>query len=239
MRSGKLAWYQQVVPADSHDWDLTHAGPLYRTTVGGRARDMIGTVGKDGVLRAIDRETQARVFETPVTTIENATAPVTAAGVRACPGLVGGVEWNGPTYHPGLNLIAVPAVDWCATFYSDATPRYVPGQIFLGGRSVNDKQSQGWITAIDAASGAVKWRYRSPRPVIAAVTATQGGLLFGGELTGDLVAFDAATGAVRYRFNTGGPIGAGAVTYEVGAQDTAGFAVRHACGRWSMPETRR
>jgi outer membrane protein assembly factor BamB len=45
--------------------------------------------------------------------------------------------------------------------------------------------------------------------------ATAGGLILGGELTGDLVAFDADNGAVKYRFNTGGPIGAGIVTYEV------------------------
>jgi alcohol dehydrogenase (cytochrome c) len=136
---------EQLVPADNHDWDLTHASPLYRATIGGRTRDLIGTVGKDGVLRVLDRQTRERIFETPVTTIENAKAPVTPAGTRACPGLVGGVEWNGPAYHPGLNVIAVPAVDWCATFYSDPKPRYVPGQIFMGGRTVNDKTSQGGL----------------------------------------------------------------------------------------------
>ena len=39
---------RQLVPADNHDWDLTHASPLYRPTIGGRERNMIGTVGKDG-----------------------------------------------------------------------------------------------------------------------------------------------------------------------------------------------
>ena len=33
VRTGKLVWYEQLVPADNHDWDLTHASPLYRTTV--------------------------------------------------------------------------------------------------------------------------------------------------------------------------------------------------------------
>ena len=215
VRTGKLAWYQQLVPTDNHDWDLTHASPLYRVTVGGRERQMLGTVGKDGVLRVIDRDSQARVFETPVTTLENTTAPVTPAGTRACPGLVGGVEWNGPTFHPGLNIIATAAVDWCATFYTDTEVRHVPGQVFLGGRTVNDKESKGWVTAVDAVTGKVRWRYRSERPMVAAVTTTAGGLLFAGELNGDFVAFDAATGNVRYRFNTGGPIGGGIVSYEV------------------------
>lgn len=224
VRTGKLAWYEQLVPADNHDWDLTHASPLYRTTVNGRERKMLSTVGKDGVLRVLDRDSQNRVFETPVTTIENAEARVTTAGTHACPGLVGGVEWNGPTYHAGLNLLAVGAVDWCATFYMDDNPRFVPGQIFLGGRTVNDKQSQGWITTVDAASGAVRWKYRSPRPIVAAVTSTAGGLVLAGELTGDFVAFDAGTGQERYRFNTGGPVGGGIVTYEAGGRQYVAVA---------------
>lgn len=232
VRTGKLVWYEQVVPADNHDWDLTHASPLYRTTVNGRERKMLSTVGKDGILRVFDRDSQTRVFETPVTTIENAEARVTTTGTHACPGLVGGVEWNGPTYHAGLNVIAVPAVDWCATFYMDDNPRFVPNQIFLGGRTVNDKQAQGWITAVDAASGKVRWKYRSTRPIVAAVTSTAGGLILAGELTGDLLAFDADSGDVRYRFNTGGPIGAGIVTYEVGGRQYIAVASGRPSRMW-------
>jgi PQQ-dependent dehydrogenase (methanol/ethanol family) len=237
VRTGKLAWYQQLVPADSHDWDLTHASPLYRATVGGRERKLLSTVGKDGILRVLDRDSQARLFETPVTTIENATAPVTSAGTRACPGLVGGVEWNGPAYHPGLNLIVVPAVDWCATFYADTEMRFVPGQVFMGGRTVNDKQSQGWITAVDAITGKVRWRYRSPRPVVGAVTATAGGLILAGEMTGDLVAFDASSGDVRYRFNTGGPVGAGIITYEVSGRQYIAVASGRTSRIWVQEHT--
>lgn len=236
-RTGKLAWYQQMVPSDSHDWDLTHASPLYRSTVGGRERKMLGTVGKDGILRALDRESQARVFETPVTTIENATAPVTAAGTFACPGLVGGVEWNGPAYHPGLNLLAVGAVDWCSTFYADTELRYVPGQMFMGGRQVAATTSRGWITGVDAVTGAVRWRYRSTRPVVAAVTATAGGLILAGELTGDFMALDAASGAVQYRFNTGGPIGAGIITYEVGGRQYIAVASGRPSRFWMQEHT--
>lgn len=224
IRTGALAWYRQLVPADSHDWDLTHASPLYRATIGGRPRMLIGIAGKDGMLRALDRTSQERLFETPVTTVENADAPVTAGGTHACPGFVGGVQWNGPAYHPRLNLLVVPAVDWCATFYADAAPRFIPNVPFWGGRVVNDKTSRGWITAVDASTGAVRWKYESPRPVVAAVTTTAGGLIFAGELTNDFIAFDAATGGVRFRYNTGGPIGGGIVTYEVAGRQYVAVA---------------
>ena len=52
-------------------------------------------------------------------------------------------------------------------------------------------------------------------PLVAAVTATGGGLVFTGEMTGDFLAFDAATGKERYRFNTGGGINGGISTYAV------------------------
>ena len=116
----------------------------------------------------------------------------------------------------------------------DDNPRFVPGQIFLGGRTVNDKPSQGWITAIDGASGQVRWKYRSTRPIIAAVTSTAGGLILAGELTGDVVAFDADSGKERYRFNTGGPIGGGIVTYEAGGRQYIAVASGRPSRMWAQ-----
>ena len=215
VRTGELAWYDQMVPADDHDWDLTQVSPLIETSVDGVERSLIVTVGKDGILRTLDRDTHERLYETPVTTITNAEAPVTVEGTHACPGILGGVEWNGPAYNPGTNLIYTPAVDWCGTFYSTNEPRYVEGAIYLGGTYTTDPDMQGWVTAVNASDGTVAWRYRSPTPMIAAVTTTAGGLVLTGELTGDFLVLDAASGEELYRFNTGGPMGGGVVSYEV------------------------
>jgi alcohol dehydrogenase (cytochrome c) len=218
LKTGKLAWYDQIVSKDAHDWDLSQVSPLFSATIGGVKRDLMATVGKEGILRVIDRDTKRRLFEAPVTTIENASAPVTTQGTHACPGVLGGVEWNGPAYHPGAGILVVPAVDWCGTFSLATNITFVPGTNFLGGTYQADATRQGWVTAIDATTGTARWRYKSTLPVVAAVTATAGGLIFAGELTGDLVALDAATGAVRFRHNTGGPVGGGIVSYEVGGR---------------------
>jgi alcohol dehydrogenase (cytochrome c) len=143
------------------------------------------------------------------------------------------VEWNGPTHHPGLNLLVVPAVDWCGTFFVDPDARLVPGQPFFGGRQVSDKTSRGWITAVDASTGKVRWKFQSPRPVVGAVTATAGGLIFGGEMTGDLIALDARTGSVRFRYNTGGPIGGGVVTYQVAGRQYVAVASGRGAKFWN------
>lgn len=231
-RTGTLAWYAQLVPADDHDWDLTQVSPLFSAVVNGRRRDLIATVGKDGILRVLDRETHERLYATPVTTIRNAEAPVTTAGTHACPGILGGVEWNGPAYHPGTGMLYTPAVDWCGTFTLADTVRYVQGKNYLGGVYRADSTSQGWVTAVDASTGEVRWRYRSPRPMVGAVTATAGGLVFTGELTGDFIALDAQSGDVRYRFNTGGPIGGGVVSYAVGGKQYVAVMSGKPSGFW-------
>ena len=220
VRTGKLRWYRQLIPNDSHDWDVTHVTPLLTATINGTARRLVTTAGKDGMLRAIDRDSKTVVYETAVTTRDNAEIPVGLTPIRACPGVLGGVQWNGPAFNPGTNLLYVPAVDWCATFVAFEQVRHIPGKIYMGGAVDRDpvSKAQGWVTAVDANTGAVRWKYRSPRPMVAAVTTTAGNVVFTGELTGDFLTLDARTGDVLYRFNTGGPMGGGIATYATGGR---------------------
>ena len=214
VRTGKLLWYKQMVPNDAHDWDLTQVSPLFRANVGGRECRLVTTVGKDGILRSLDRDSHEVVYSTAVTTIKGADMPVTKDGVVACPGVLGGVSWNGPALHRELNLLYVNAVDWCAKFTSAEKVRHIPGHLYVGGLTELEDKSEGWLTAIEASSGEVKWKYQSKRPMLAAVTATKGNVVFTGELTGDFVVLDAWDGKVLYRFNTGGAIGGGVITYQ-------------------------
>lgn len=215
VRTGALRSYAQLVTHDVHDWDLTQATPLISVRRDGREEPAIVTVGKEGVLRTLDLRTLKPLYATPVTTRLNGDRPLTTAGVHVCPGVLGGVEWSGPAYDPASNLLITPAVDWCTTFALTDTVRFVPGQIYLGGKVTMDSTSQGWLTAMDAASGRVRWRYHSGSPMVAGVTTTAGGVAFTGESSGDFLALDAATGRVLYRFDTGGGMGGGAISYAV------------------------
>jgi PQQ-dependent dehydrogenase (methanol/ethanol family) len=218
VRTGKLRWYEQLVPNDAHDWDLTQVSPLFRGTVNGRERNLIATAGKHGMLTVLDRDTHQRLYEVPVTTRFNVDQPIDKKGVRVCPGFLGGVEWNGPALNRATNMLYIPAVDWCNTLTLADTVRLVPGQLYLGGTITFDSTSQGWLTAVDASNGTVRWRYRSAKPMVAAVTTTAGGLVFTGEQTGDFLALDGRTGQERYRFYTGSGIFGGVVTYAVNSR---------------------
>ena len=220
VRTGALRWHKQLVKNDSHDWDLTQVSPLFNASIGGRDVKLVATVGKDGVLRTLDRETKNALYETPVTTIENHDVPVTTKPTHACPGVLGGVEWNGPAYNPLTRMLYTPAVDWCGTFTAspDEDVQFAPGVSYLGGTYQADPKKRGWISAIDAVTGEVRWKYESAKPVLGAVTTTAGGLVFAGELTGHFLALDAKSGKVLHRLQTGGPIGGGLVSYEINGQ---------------------
>lgn len=215
IRTGELRWYEQLVPNDYHDWDVTQVSPLITAEVGGRTRNVVVTAGKDGFLRTIDRDTHERLYETAIARIENQDVPLTREGVHSCPGVNGGVLWNGPAHDPEAGLLYIGAIDWCSTFGLVEDVRFVPGQMYLGGTVRPDAEQSGRVTAVDASDGSVRWTYTSERAVVGGVTATAGGVVFVGELTGDLVALHAETGEVLSRFQTGGPVGAGVVSYAV------------------------
>jgi alcohol dehydrogenase (cytochrome c) len=232
VHTGQLRWYKQTVANDSHDWDLTQVSPIFKTKVNGQERNLIATVGKDGILRSVDRGTHEALYATPVTTIKDVDKPVTPEGTSVCPGALGGVEWNGPAFNPASNLLYVGAADWCTTFYAAEKVRFIPGKLYWGGTVQLADTSQGWLTAVDSSSGKIRWRYRSPRPIVAAVTTTSGNVVFSGETTGDFIVLDAQSGDVLYRFNTGGSMGGGIVTYEIDGKQYVGVMSGRPSGFW-------
>jgi alcohol dehydrogenase (cytochrome c) len=220
--TGHLAWYRQFVPHDVHDYDVTHVAPVFKTTINGSTRDVIASTGKDGLLRLLDRDSKDTIYSVPFTNRLNVEAPITTTPVRVCPGTLGGEEWNGSAYYARQNLLIVPATDWCAEFNKDATApdpeKEHTHAFYFGGQTKFDPWSaaRGRLTAFDASTGHEKWRYDAAKPLIAGVTATEGDLVFTGELGGDLLALDARSGKVLLRSALGGPAGGGVVTYSAG-----------------------
>jgi alcohol dehydrogenase (cytochrome c) len=104
----------------------------------------------------------------------------------------------------------------------------------MGGSYIEDpaEKARGWLTAIDASTGKVAWRYESAKPMLAAVTTTSANLVFAGELTGDLIALDARTGKVLYRFNVGGPMNGGLITYSINGKQYVAAVTGSASGFW-------
>jgi alcohol dehydrogenase (cytochrome c) len=221
VKTGKLLWYRQFIPHDVHDADLSQVSPQFETTIAGKKRSVISVGGKDGLLRLLDRDNHEQFYEVPMTTRENADTLPTVEGAHRCPGLLGGLEWNGPAYDSTRNTLFVPAVDWCGIFSkAPKDPPIMQGMHYYGGSVAQDarEKAKGWLTAFEASTGQERWKYASPTPLVAGMTATSGGVLFTGDLNNNFLALDAETGNVLYRFNTGGSIGGGVITYAIGGK---------------------
>jgi len=138
--------------------------------------------------------------------------------VHICPGLLGGVEWSGPALDPKSNTLFVGSVDWCGIFKKTASPpQFTLNSHYYGGSVTPDARAQakGWLFAIDASTGEVRWRRQWPTPLVANLTATSGGMLFTGDLDNNFLAIDAQNGKTLYSFNTGGSVGGGVISYEL------------------------
>ncbi len=253
-KSGKLLRYVQPVKKDFHDWDMT-APPVLVRTKGGR--QIAAAAGKDGLLYGIDRSEVAPgkssdaplkiLFSTPVTTRTNVDAPLkTDSETHFCPGVQGGTEWNGPALHPGTNLLLVNSVDWCASVQlaDPATLKGKTGSAWAGsgdeshpfGRNDPKEMWGGWVTAVDADSGKVAWKYKSPTPMVAAITPTAGGLVFTGDLNGDVVALDVNKGTVLWRASTGAAMGGGVISYQSSGHQHIAAASGMSALNWPLPK---
>lgn len=232
-RSGAYKNHFKLVPEDWHDWDVSSAPSLIQTRGGKR---VLSVAPKDGHLYGYDLATSDPLYRVPVTRIENADAPfVVGKSVHFCPGSVGGAEWNGPAYDPQTNLVLVGEVDWCSTviLQNDEDIEAVkPGQPWSGMATINPYhtygtpdpfgQWAGWIYAVDADSGAWKWRLKSNYPILGGITPTAGGLVFFGDMGGNFYAVDAANGQRLWGQKIGGAIGGGVISYAVqGSQKIA------------------
>jgi len=235
-RTGALKWWHQVAPEDWQDLDLTAPPVLYRDS---KVRDVVAIGGKDGYVTGIDRDTHRPIFRTPVTTIVQAPKNPTKEGVRTCPGYAGGVEWNGPALDRLNNSLIVGAVDVCFMVKLGTATQYKAGEVEFGGTVEPVGESSGWITAMDAETGAVRWKYHAEKPVTAGVTPTAGGITFTGDLAGNLLVFNSKTGDVVHKVKTGGAMAGGVVTYESGGKQYLAFASgnisRNAFGDLGLP----
>ncbi len=205
--SGKLRWSYQTQPNDDHDWDATGSSEFAEAN----GKRILAATSKDGLLHLIDVTNGSLLTKTATTTIANAAAPITPSGTHYCPGVTGGSEWNGAAWSPVTGLVYVNSVDWCVTVKLSklasitnitAAARAESGAAaFGGGIPIPDPMTKahGWITAIDPKTGTARWHVKMATPMVAALTPTAGGIVFTGDLNGDLIALDATSGKIMYR----------------------------------------
>jgi len=97
------------------------------------------------------------------------------------------------------------------------------------------ENAMGWVTAFNAKDGSVKWKFKSPAPILAGVTPTAGGLVFTAAQNGDVYAFNAQTGKVLWKSSTDLPNGGGVISYAVNGKQYIAVAAGMKAPLWPKP----
>jgi alcohol dehydrogenase (cytochrome c) len=199
--TGKMAWYYQTSPHDTHDWDSTQTPVIADMPFNGRTRKIVMTAERNGYFFVLDRVTGEHLvtgkfglYNNWATGLDEKGRPKRNPGKDATiPGsLVNGdiTNYPPPSFSPSTGLFYVPENNSLRiTYLIDPDPR---GSMGLGGTMGGGGLSYGSnIDAIDYRTGEVIWRHETSGS--AGLLTTNGGLLFSGDGQ-NLVAYAAATG---------------------------------------------
>ena len=221
LNTGKLGWYEQLVPHDIHDWDTAAAPTLYER--GGKR--FMAVAGKEGYLHIYDRDAHKELAKAKTQSrYENWDSPLSYdKPTTYCPGAHG--QWNGAGYSPASGMLFVGSEERCDTVQI-VQPNYLPGRGYYAARIMTDQAVKGigWFKGFDAVTGKIIWERKSATPISAAMTPTAGGVLLTGDTGGQFLVLDQKTGAILYRFNTGGPVAGGMATYLAGGKQLVAVA---------------
>jgi PQQ-dependent dehydrogenase (methanol/ethanol family) len=215
--TGALRWHHQQVPHDLWGYDVASPPVLLDLSRGGAKVPAVAQASKLGWLYVHDRVTGALLLRSaPVVPQRNLFAPPTPEGIEIAPGAFGGVTWSPAALDPARGWAFVAGIHWPQRYALHEAPPQ-DGHRALRYVSMEPAGGERWgtLSAVDLATGELRWQHRTPEPLVGGVLATAGGLVFTGEGDGHLDALDAATGQVLWRRRLAAGANAPPVTYQV------------------------
>ena len=210
--TGKMAWYYQTSPHDTHDFDSAQTPILVDGMFNGKMRKMAMTMARNGYFFVVDRLTGEHLLTSKISASANWAAPelnkigqparvpakdFDVAGALVSPANQGITNWMPPSYSPQTGLFYVQTTDSFAMYYlATLDPR---GAMGLGGKDELSLGTMGtYLTAIDYKTGKIAWNHRYPgvgnSRLPDGILTTAGKLLFAADAAGNLVSYDPATG---------------------------------------------
>ncbi len=229
--TGERKWHYQFTPGDTHDWDANEDVILTDQIVNGSRRRVLLQANRNGMYYVLDRTNGEFLFATPYVNqtwnkgFDKAGRPIftdawksSPQGTVVAPTLVGGANWQNPSYDAGRSSLYVVAAEGSQT-YRSADTQYEPGRQFSGGASGGGgprNSGSSALEAIDTLTGKIRWKYPLLRRSFAiGVMATKSGLVFSATGEGNVIALDSTTGKALWHYMAGGNIADGPMSYSV------------------------
>jgi len=228
--TGKLRWYYQEIPHDTWDFDTDYEFTLIDREVRGRTRKLLVNPNKGGYTWVLDRETGEFLgtykFAENTNWIQGIDEKGTLIGRNdpeigkpnfICPSNIGAKEWNQSAYSPRTGLLYTPVNEMCNDLVlrgpSGKTPQDRGGGTWIMKPPTGHDTGYSHLDALDAVTGKRLWTYSYKYELMASVLATQGDLVFTGDVEGRYFALDAHTGKKLWSYQTGAAHRGGGVTY--------------------------
>ena len=227
--TGRLRWYFQFTPHDTHDWDATHVPVLFDGEIGGRQRKLVAIANRNAFYYVLDRssgqflagrayakQTWAHGLDAKGRPIRAPDSEPTEKGALIWPNLNGATIWFSPSYNPQTGLLYV-AVREIGAIYFKREAEYKEGTFYAGGgeNELPADDASGAIRALNARTGEMRWEFKLHSPAGASVLSTAGGLVFSGTDEGNFFALDAGAGKPLWDFQTGGSISSNPISFTV------------------------
>ena len=230
--TGAMKWFFQMQPRDNFDMDHQDNPILADVEIGGTQRKVVYTLGKTGILWALDRETgdhlwnrQLVAYQNIFQHIDSETGAITMnekiiprevrTSQLVCPGMRGGKLFQTDAYNPRTNTIYSPVSNECISF------KILPLEVSVSGVDYGRIEHMegaagkvGRLTAVSASTGQLLWTY-DQRAAIGSVLTTGGGLVFAGDFYRHFRAFDAQTGEVLWELPLSGSVTGYPISYAV------------------------
>ena len=201
--TGKIVWYYQTSPNDTHDWDSTQPAVLVDGVFKGKPRKMVLQAARNGYFYVLDRVTGEHLLTSKYAdaanwaaeinakgqTVRNPEKDNTVAGSLVSPDNGGATNWYPPSFDQRNGLLYVVLREIYSMYYSTTTdPRVMVG---LGGSEQDNVGSLGTsIVAIDYQTGKLAWKYKLEGGGGATgLLTTASGLLFANDGAGSVVAY--------------------------------------------------
>ena len=210
--TGKIKWYFQTSPHDTHDWDSTQTPILADMPFNGRPRKLVMTATRNGYFFVLDRVTGEHLLTSKLGIVNNWAGGLDKKGqpkrnpnkdATIAGSLVNGdvLNYPPPTFSPDTGLFYVHEQNSMRISYlMEPDPR---GSMGLGGTSGGGNLSWGtYIVAIDYKTGKITWRKELNGGSVGLLS-TAGGVLFLSNGP-NVEAWDAATGKGLWYSQIGG-----------------------------------